>query len=121
MNGWGRVPEDKMREATCSECGREYYRHYTNTKSRFCPECQRERTLEKQRNGYIKHDRIVEGNRFTTTKTVCTVIHDPLPELEGGFKPGARLFICEINDMLRLGYIEPGFTFEQEGERRIIE
>ena len=121
MSDYSRRPTEKNVEAHCGECGREFYRFYTATHQRFCPDCQRERTLEKQRNQYVKHDRIVDGNRFKVMKQICTVIHDPLPDVEGGFRPGAKLYICEINDMLKLGYIQPGFTFEQEGERRIIE
>jgi DNA-directed RNA polymerase subunit RPC12/RpoP len=119
MSSKSRPTTEKYREAICAECGREFYRYYTSHNP-YCPDCQKEITLERQRNKYVKHDAIVDGNRFKIMKQICTVIYDPLPYLEGGFKPGARLYICEINDMMKMGYIQPGFTFEQEGERRTI-
>ena len=120
MNNWGRPPTDRNVEARCGECGREFYRYYTATHQKFCPDCQRERTLEKQRTAYIAKGRTCGGERFSKRKGVCTVVYDPLSIDEGGFRPGAKLFVCEINILRNWGYLLPGFTFEQEGERRII-
>ena len=116
MNAWGRVPEETMREATCNECGHEYYRYYTNTKSRFCPACQEQRNLDRKKEEYIRHDHDAHNDRFTNRAGVCTVITDP----SGDFKPGAKLFKCEIERMEKLGYVQKGFTYEHKGERRII-
>jgi hypothetical protein len=120
VSDYSRRPTIKNVEAHCGECGREFYRFYTATHQKYCPDCQRERNLENQRRAYIAKGRDCGGERFSKRKGVCTVIYDPLSVEEGGFKPGAKLFVCEINILRGWGFVQKGFTYEQEGERRTI-
>lgn len=111
-------------ESICGICGKKYIMHCSVSK--YCQVCARQEANRKRREK--RKARTGSKEYLNTTGEVnkwldslpYTIVHDPIPPLQGGFNTGAKLDYLSVKECVRNKALIPGAVIKNTNTGKLL-